>query len=849
MNAGFLGRTHFMKIYDLIDKAIEENDLKIISEQMQRLLAEDTVGAVPFVPALTLSKEAIQDLELENQEELRGLDNDGLRSLAMRLANRLAKAERRIAYQIKTGFGFDGTIIFSEGDSWFQYPLLLTDIIDHLSDDQDKAILSFGEAGDLLSNIAERQEYIDDLDQSKPDIFLLSGAGNDFFAPGIFDGLLNAYQEGFDVDDILIGGAYRSLLAAVEADYRHIVEGILTRIPEVGIFGHAYDVPCLQGDGPWIGAPFKEKKIPDQLGARIVARILDDFSGILREIEKDYDNYTFLDLRNVVGSSANSWYDEIHPKSAGFGRVANVFREAIESFLSARIPVRTASAETFSERETGPEAHEAVSILLQQATAEGRTGQEMSEPASSSFALRKRMAREIITYEARYDAQGRIAVHKLAADDGGGAYEVAGINERYHKSEADHLVGLIRAGRHEAAEDYAAEFIAGYTDRADRWCTLPAIEFYLRDCVFNRGPGGAAWIVQHAVDVTTDQVVGPITRGAIRKAELSDPISLLHALRASREVYERRKRDETSRYWRGLVNRWNKALAFALSLLDETVAMSTSSHGLLAASIQTPTPVADVKRVLNCNESKDPNKSDWTIDDARAADILRSSFYPDRVDLREDWWTIGDQRETGSCVGWATADSILRWHFVKAGRISREEMLSPRFIWMAAKETDEFRSRPTSFIEEAGTSLKAALDVARKLGCVPDHMLPFEGSDNYDGRERSFYARASRLKIANYHNLGRNPEDWRLWLYQNGPILTRLNLDRAFYNASSTYGRLTDYDANARGGHAIALVGYSPEGFIVRNSWSEMWGDRGFALATNDYAKKAFTETYGIQVF
>ena len=44
---------------------------------------------------------------------------------------------------------------------------------------------------------------------------------------------------------------------------------------------------------------------------------------------------------------------------------------------------------------------------------------------------------------------------------------------------------------------------------------------------------------------------------------------------------------------------------------------------------------------------------------------------------------------------------------------------------MASKETDEFTTHPTSFIEGAGTSLKAAMDAARNYGVVTDKVLPF----------------------------------------------------------------------------------------------------------------------------
>lgn len=185
---------------------------------------------------------------------------------------------------------------------------------------------------------------------------------------------------------------------------------------------------------------------------------------------------------------------------------------------------------------------------------------------AASPSRRLRMAKSIVDFEARRDTQGRLAVYTLPPEDGGGRYEVAGINERYHKAVCDELVELIRSGRHAEAEVRAAEFLASFTDKAATWTQNAGIEFYLRDTMFNRGPGGAAWILQKAVGVPTDRDVGPMTLAAVRTAE-ARPRQLLDRLRAAREAYERLKRDESSIFWRGLVNRWNKAMQIALSFM------------------------------------------------------------------------------------------------------------------------------------------------------------------------------------------------------------------------------------------------------------------------------------------
>ncbi len=256
-----------------------------------------------------------------------------------------------------------------------------------------------------------------------------------------------------------------------------------------------------------------------------------------------------------------------------------------------------------------------------------------------------------------------------------------------------------------------------------------------------------------------------------------------------------------------------------------------------------------IQRILNCIPSRDV-ENDWQLENATEVGVVTESTVPPSKDLRESWWKIGDQGSTGSCVGWAAADSVLRWHFVQAGRLPQNELLSVRFIWMSAKETDIFTSRPTTFIEASGTSLKAALDVARKFGVVRDPVLSFASGELYQGNARTFYALASQLKIASYFNLGRNITEWRKWIANVGPILTRLDVDATWDNAKETNGYFDVYQPNTtRGGHAVALVGYTQDRFIVRNSWGNRWGDEGFGHASNEYAQNAFTEAYGVTVY
>jgi C1A family cysteine protease len=254
-------------------------------------------------------------------------------------------------------------------------------------------------------------------------------------------------------------------------------------------------------------------------------------------------------------------------------------------------------------------------------------------------------------------------------------------------------------------------------------------------------------------------------------------------------------------------------------------------------------------RILNVLPSRGTEK-DWKLSDALAGSALAApGVLPNSIDLRETWWKINNQAITGSCVGWAVADGLLRYHLVTSNRLDKSELLSARFVWMASKETDEFNARPGSFIEEAGTSLKSALDVVRKFGCVLSKELPLEISTlMHTGNENAFYAGASTRRCANYFNLAKNLTEWKTWLATKGPVLAALRVDSTWMNATDHQGKLQVFDPNsASGGHAICIVGYTSTHFIIRNSWGADWGDKGFAYATPAYIADAFfDESYGI---
>jgi hypothetical protein len=274
---------------------------------------------------------------------------------------------------------------------------------------------------------------------------------------------------------------------------------------------------------------------------------------------------------------------------------------------------------------------------------------------------------------------------------------------------------------------------------------------------------------------------------------------------------------------------------------------SGSAKGFVNETIKKP--------IAHCVRSRE-KENDWTIIHAIVNGIVKPDF-PEEIDLRtgNDWWNIGDQGFTGSCTAWAATDSLLRWHLVRAKKIQASESLSVQFTWMAAKETDNYASYPETFIENSGTPLKGALDVLKKYGAVLDKYLPFGGRINDpEMNTEIFYSMASLLSINSYYSIIKendvNLDHLRMWLSSIGPIMAMTDTDSNFRNYDNG-GKLDFYDLNSvvpDTGHAIAIVGYTKDKFIIRNSWGTTWGDNGYAYASNEYVSAAFCEGYGIWV-
>jgi len=341
------------------DEIAKKLEIAIAAEDLDALVALESefvevgTATLPYQPNVGLRGASLEEFE---------------GNVTMALANGLARAKRNLQYRFKLAGGYRGPVIVSEGDSWFQYPILLKDVIDQLSDAY--AIHSLGAAGDTLSNMLSDAEYANAISSEGAEFFLFSASGNDVLGGGKLTRLLNVFDEGMEISDIVRLDAVDETLSKIESSFDQIIRNALAANSGLNILFHGYDRPLPKEDGKWMGKPMAKLGIPRSLQAGVTGFLINRLNERLAHLEQRFQGSVHhVDCRGRVGNAPQSWYDELHPRNRGFERVALLFEAQIEAIRSATHPVSTTTAKTSQPHHSG-EIWTAVDRTLEQQAAQ-----------------------------------------------------------------------------------------------------------------------------------------------------------------------------------------------------------------------------------------------------------------------------------------------------------------------------------------------------------------------------------------------------------------------------------------------------------------------------------------------
>ncbi len=281
-------------------------------------------GPMPFVPRVEFKREAFESVPGSQEGDV-----------AIAAFNSLSRANRGVRYRRKKNSSdYHGPIIVSEGDSWFQYPIKLDDLIDHLMNRY--AIKSLGGAGHLLTDMVVGDEYTTAIRNENADFFLISGGGNDMLHSGRLKNFLHPFQSGMTASEAIDSPVFGSFVRSIAGLYQGLFQSLTQQFPSLTILCHGYDYVLPRNGGAWLGGPLESRGVPPNLWNAVLAILIDRLNSMLRSMESAFPGRVFhIDCRHAVGAQKASWHDELHPKNAGYGRAASRFEERIESVFHA----------------------------------------------------------------------------------------------------------------------------------------------------------------------------------------------------------------------------------------------------------------------------------------------------------------------------------------------------------------------------------------------------------------------------------------------------------------------------------------------------------------------------------
>jgi C1A family cysteine protease len=205
---------------------------------------------------------------------------------------------------------------------------------------------------------------------------------------------------------------------------------------------------------------------------------------------------------------------------------------------------------------------------------------------------------------------------------------------------------------------------------------------------------------------------------------------------------------------------------------------------------------------------------------------------PPKVDLRK-FMTDVEEQVGSSCVANALAGA---YEYIAKRELQDESDVSRLFVYYNARYLDDMQD------EDGGSFMETAIKGLQEYGACSETNWPNDEDLILQEPHEDAYAEAEKFKITDAQFIETDLDIWRNALAEGHPIAFALNTFESFDDASNNRGRVpmpkkSDKIRETDGWHAMLAVGYSDPDkvFIVRNSWGNEWGEKGYCYIPYDY--------------
>lgn len=199
------------------------------------------------------------------------------------------------------------------------------------------------------------------------------------------------------------------------------------------------------------------------------------------------------------------------------------------------------------------------------------------------------------------------------------------------------------------------------------------------------------------------------------------------------------------------------------------------------------------------------------------------------VNLKDCFTKVKDQGQIGACTVFAIS-SIYEYILKKA--IGEETDLSESFVYYNVRHLDGKE------LEDTGSSFQDVITNIGEQGICTESLHPYTHLLS-DVPSDEAYLDAEKRRITKALNVNVTENDIKSAIQEGYPVAISLKIFDSFHVTSGFVKRPTDEEIESAdfGYHAMVVVGYSDDTkfFVVRNSWGEHFGDKGYCYIPYSY--------------
>lgn len=199
------------------------------------------------------------------------------------------------------------------------------------------------------------------------------------------------------------------------------------------------------------------------------------------------------------------------------------------------------------------------------------------------------------------------------------------------------------------------------------------------------------------------------------------------------------------------------------------------------------------------------------------------------INLKEYFTKVKNQGQIGACTVFAIAsiyEYILKRHY------DEDNDLSESFVYYNVRHKEGKEK------EDTGSSYQDVIESIGVKGICTEALHPYS-SKLSDVPSEEAYFDGARRRITKALNVNVDEKDIKSAIQDGYPVAISLKIFDSFHPSSGFVTRPTDNEIKSAdfGYHAMVIVGYSDETkfFLVRNSWGENFGDKGYCYIPYSY--------------